>query len=159
MPDDELDRIWTIADKIDPCMLVTRAEDGARVRPVYARVRRDEGRIYILTDIKGVKLDQIAANPHVSLSFADIRANSYVVIDGTAEARRDPAKARDLWRFTDDSFWNGPDDPDLRVITVVPTSAELWDGSNLLVSGAKILAERLVGAEVRLVETARVDDI
>lgn len=154
---DVIDRIWTIADKLDPCMFVTRDGDGQRVRPVYARVRRDEGAIYVLSDSKGCKLDQIEANPHVSLAFSDERANDYVVINGMAEARHDPEKARDVWRFSDETFFKSPDNPDLRVITVRPVSAELWDGSNLLISGAKLLAERLLGAKTQLVENARVD--
>jgi general stress protein 26 len=154
---DVIDRIWNIADKLDPCMFVTRDGDGQRVRPVYARVRRDEGAIYVLSDSKGCKLDQIEANPHVSLAFSDERANDYVVINGMAEARHDPEKARDVWRFSDETFFKSPDNPDLRVITVRPVSAELWDGSNLLISGAKLLAERLLGAKTQLVENARVD--
>ena len=154
---DVTDRIWTMADKLDPCMFVTRAGDGMRVRPVYARVRRDEGAIYILSDTKGCKLDQIEANPNVSLAFSDERANDYVVINGTAEIRHDPDKARDVWRFSDETFFRSPDNPDLRVIAVRPDSAELWDGSNLLISGAKILVERLAGAKTQLVENAKVD--
>ena len=154
---DVIDRIWTLADKMDPCIFITRDGDGQRARPVYARVRRDEGAIYVLTDTKGCKLDQIDENPRVTLAFSDERANDYVVINGTAQARHDPEKARDLWRFSDETFFSAPDNPDLRVITVLPTSAELWDGSNLLISGAKMLAERLVGAKTELVENAKVD--
>lgn len=156
---DVINRIWAIADRLDPCMMVTDDGDRQRVRPVFARVRRDEGRIYILTDVKGSKLDQIAANPHVALAFSDERANDYVVIQGTAEARYDPAKARELWRFSDTTFFKTPDNLDLRVITVTPTAAELWDGSNLLITGAKILAERLAGVSTELVENARVDSL
>lgn len=154
---DVIDRIWTIADKLDPCMFITCDGDTQRARPVYARVRRDEGAIYVLTDSQGCKLDQIGANPHVTLAFSDERANDYVVINGTAQARHDPAKARDVWRFSDKTFFKSPDNPDLRVITVTPASAELWDGSNLLISGAKMLAERLMGAKTELVENAKVD--
>ena len=154
---DVTDRIWAMADKLDPCMFVTRDGDGQRVRPVYARVRRDEGAIYILSDIQGCKLDQIEANPNVSLAFSDERANDYVVINGTAEVRHDPEKARDVWRFSDETFFKSPDNPDLRVIAVTPVAAELWDGSNLLITGAKMLADRLVGTKSELVENAKVD--
>lgn len=153
---DVIDRIWTIADKLDPCMFITCDGDGQRARPVYARVRRDEGVIYVLTDRQGCKLDHIDANANVTLAFSDERANDYVVISGTAQARHDPDKARDLWRFSDETFFKTPDNPDLRVITVTPTAAELWDGSNLLISGAKLLAERLLGAKTQLVENAKV---
>lgn len=154
---DVTQRIWTLADKLDPCMFVTGDGDRQRARPVYARVRREEGAIYVLTDTKGCKLDHINANPHVTLAFSDERANDYVVINGTAEVRHDPDKARDLWRFSDETFFTSPDNPDLRVITIRPAAAELWDGSNLLISGAKLLAERLIGAKTQLVENAKVD--
>ncbi|SNR39720.1 general stress protein [Paracoccus sediminis] len=120
-------------------------------------MRRDEGAIYVLTDRQGCKLDQISANPNVTLAFSDERANDYVVINGTAEVRHDPEKAREVWRFSDATFFKSPDNPDLRVIVVRPTAAELWDGSNLLISGAKMLAERLMGARTELVENAKVD--
>ena len=120
-------------------------------------MRRDEGAIYILSDIQGCKLDQIQANPNVSLAFSDERANDYVVINGTAEVRHDPEKARDVWRFSDETFFKSPDNPDLRVIAVTPVAAELWDGSNLLITGAKMLADRLVGTKSELVENAKVD--
>jgi general stress protein 26 len=154
-----VDRIWSFADRMDPCMLITRDGDEACVRPVYARVRRDEGRIYILTDTSGGKLDQIAARPQVTLAFSDPRANDYVVISGSATVSRDREKIAEVWRASDASFWESADNPDLRLIAVEPRDAELWDGSNLLVSGAKILAERLVGVKAQLVENAKVERI
>lgn len=156
-PDPQIiDRIWTLADRLDPSMLITRDGDHIRARPVFARVRRDEGAIYILSDTKGDKLDQIEAHPRVTLAFSDERANHYAVIEGTAHISHDPEKLRELWRFSDETFWKTPDNPDLRIISVLPEAAELWDGSHLLVTGAKILAERLAGIRVQLVENARV---
>ena len=52
---DVTQRIWTMADRLNPCMFVTCDGDGQRIRPVYARVRRDEGVIYVLTDIQGME--------------------------------------------------------------------------------------------------------
>lgn len=156
---DIIDRIWALADRLDPCMFVTTTNNRSHVRPVFARVRKDEGVIYILTDISGDKLDQIAENPAVALAFSDERGNDYAVIHGTASVEQNAQKARDLWRFSDETFFKSPDNPDLRVITVSPDSAELWDGSHLLITGAKILAERLIGADVELVENAKVDQL
>lgn len=86
-----IDKIWELANKLDPCLLVTRDGDWQRVRPVYARARRDEGRIYILTDTSGEKHEQIERFPQVSLAFADPLANDYVVINGSP---RSPEIAR-----------------------------------------------------------------
>ena len=154
-----IDRIWSFADRMDPCMLVTRDGEGTCVRPVFARVRRDEGRIYVLTDTSGAKLAQIAACAQVTLAFSDPRANDYVVICGEATVSRDRDKIAEVWRLSDETFWKSPDNPDLRLITVEPRDAELWDGSNLLVTGAKVLAERLVGVKTQLVENAKAEQI
>lgn len=162
MPDDDptvTDRIWSFADRMDPCMLVTQDGGQARVRPVFARVRREEGRIYILTDISGDKLGQIEACPQVAIAFSDARANDYVVIRGEAAISRDQAKIDEVWRVSDETFWSTPENPDLRLITVTPRDAELWDGSHMLVAGVKVLAERLAGVKVQLVENARVEQI
>lgn len=161
MPDDTsaIERIWTLADNLDPCMLVTWDGRWPRARPVFARTRRDEGRIYVLTDAASGKLDQIADHPQVSLAFSDIRANDYVVINGEAGISRDVAKIREVWRFSDESFWQSPDNPELRLITVEPRDAELWDGSNALVTGVKMLAERFAGAKVELVDNRKVSQI
>ena len=146
-----IDKIWELADKLDPCLLVTRDGDWQRVRPVYARARRDEGRIYILTDTSGEKHEQIERFPQVSLAFADPLANDYVVINGIATVSRDRKKIEEVWKFSDD--------PKLRLITIEPRDAELWDGSNVLVTGAKMIAERFLGAKVELVENRKVDQI
>jgi general stress protein 26 len=160
-PDDAsaIDKIWELADKLDPCLLVTRDGDWQRVRPVYARARRDEGRIYILTDTSGEKHEQIERFPQVSLAFADPQANDYVVINGIATVSIDREKIEDVWRFSDEAFWKAPDEPNLRLITVEPRDAELWDGSNVVVTGAKMIAERFLGAKVQLVENRKIDQI
>lgn len=159
MTDDAIDRIWTLADRIDPCLLGTWDGEEQQSRPVYARVRRGEGRIYVLTDINGHKHRQIEAHPKVTLSFADIHANEYVVVHGTARVSQDRAKIAEVWTFKDASFWDTPENPDLRLIEVTPEAAELWDGSNIAVTGVKALAERLLGADVELVANRKVDHI
>lgn len=160
-PDDTtaIDKIWELADKLDPCLLVTWDGEWQRVRPVYARTRRDEGRIYILTDTSGEKHEQIERFPQVSLAFADPQANDYVVINGLATVSSNREKIEEVWRFSDEAFWEAPDDPNLRLITVEPRDAELWDGSNVVVTGAKMIAERFLGAKVQLVENRKVDQI
>lgn len=156
---DVIDRIWTLAERMDPCLLVTLDAGFPRARPVFARVRRDEGRIYILTDVSGDKLDQIVDCARIALAFADTRANHYVVISGEATISDDRAGIAEVWRGSDEVFWQTPENPDLRLITVAPADAELWDGDHVLVTGAKVLAERLAGIKVQLVENAKVDQI
>ena len=51
---------------------------------------------------------------------------AYLSITGRAEILRDPARAAEIWKGTDQVWWpGGPDDPTLRVLRVAPETAEL----------------------------------
>ena len=63
-----------------------------------------------------------------------------------------------LWTAANKAWWNGPDDPHIRLITVDPADAELWKGPNRLVAGAKLLAA-VTGAKVGFGETLKVGQI
>lgn len=66
-PEEVIDRVWELADKIDICMLTTWTGKEQRSRPMSARPRRDENAIYFLTDVSGEKNADIEAFPTVSL--------------------------------------------------------------------------------------------
>ena len=154
-----IDTIWNLAKSIDFCMFVTWDGMRQRARPLSARVRRDEGRIYFLSDTHGAKDDQIERFPKVTMAFADVRAHDYVAITGHAIVTDDRSKIAELWTSADKAWWEGPDDPDIRLITVDPEDAELWKGPNRLVAGAKMLAAAVTGAKVDFGENAKVDHL
>ena len=47
-------------------------------------------------------------------------------------------------------------DPDIRLITVRPDQAELWDSPNLLVSTALMLSAAVTGAKPKIGDNAKV---
>jgi general stress protein 26 len=139
MPDDRLDRVWDIIRKVGVCMMTTQYAGGLRARPLEARPDRDAGVIHFVTDLRGAKDDEIAAHPReVGLAFIDHEQKAYLSLSGQAEVRRDPQTARRIWTSTDDAWWDGPDDPNVRVLRFVPATAELWDGP---ASGAVVACE------------------
>jgi general stress protein 26 len=157
--DEAVDAIWKLASSIDFCMFTTWDGERQRARPLSARPRRDEGRIYFLIDESGEKDEQIAKFPKVALAFADIRAHDYVAITGTAAVSNDRAKIRELWSKADEAWWDSADDPSIRLLTVDPDDAELWKGPNRLVAGAKMLAAAVTGAKVDFGENRKVDHL
>jgi general stress protein 26 len=157
--EEAIDDIWKLAKSIDFCMFVTWDGERQRARPLSARPNRDEHRIHFLTDVSGAKDDQVERFPKVTLAFSDIRAHDYVVITGTAKVSNDRAKIAELWTRADEAWWDGPEDPGIRVISVEPEDAELWKGPNRLVAGAKMLAAAVTGAKVDLGENRKVDRI
>jgi general stress protein 26 len=152
-----IDRVWEIIDRVGVCMLTTRFEGGLRARPLEARPERDAGLIWFVTDIRSGKEHEIEAEHDVCLAFVDARDTAYLSVTARAEARRDHAKAKEIWKATDDMWWNGPDDPNVCVLRVRPVTAELWDGpASAAVAAFEFVKARITGEEPDLGENRKV---
>jgi general stress protein 26 len=153
----ELERVWDLVEKVGVCMLTTRFAGGLRARPLEARPDRAAGLIFFVTDVRSRKDDEIDARHEVGLVFIDQAANAYLSITAQAQVLRDPAKAAEIWRKTDDAWWEGPDDPNVRVLRVEPATAELWDGpASKAVAAYEFARARVTGEKPRLGENRKV---
>jgi hypothetical protein len=83
----------------------------------------------------------------VGLVFVDAKANAYLFsITPRADVRRDPAQASEIWKATDDAWWQGPEDPNVCVLRIHPLTAELWDGpSSNAVAAFEFVKAQLTG--------------
>ncbi len=89
--------------------------------------------------------------------FIDAKANAYLSITARAVVRRDHAKAAEIWKSTDNIWWQGPDDPNVCVLRVQPLTAELWDGpASKAVAIFEFVKARLTGAKPNLGENRKV---
>lgn len=154
---DEHDRVWDVIEKARIGMLVTRFAAGMRARPLEARPDREANAIFFVTDVRGAKDDEVEAAPDVCLVFIDHAEKAYLSLTGRAEVLRDTAKAKDIWKSTDDVWWSGPDDPNVRVLRVTPMTAELWDGpASKAVAAYEFAKARLTGEKPNLGENRKV---
>jgi general stress protein 26 len=152
-----IDRVWEIISRVGVCMLTTRFEGGLRARPLEARPERDADLIWFVTDIRSGKEHEIEAEHDVCLAFVDARDKAYLSVTARAEARRDHAKAKEIWKATDDMWWNGPDDPNVCLLRVRPVTAELWDGpASAAVAAFEFVKARITGEEPNLGENRKV---
>ena len=132
-----LSRVWDIVEKVRVGMLTTQFSGGLRARPLEARVDRDAGIIWFVTDVRGAKDEEIGAAHDIGLVFINEDDRAYLSITGRAFVTRDTAKSKEIWRKTDDTWFpDGPDDPNVRVLRIEPVTAELWDGP----SSAEVVA-------------------
>jgi general stress protein 26 len=142
------DRIWKAAKSIRPAMLVTR--NGAQLvsRPMAAIVRADDGVIWFLTDRDSGKLDDIARDPQVSVSFCD--SSNQIAFTGVASVHDDRAIIKDLWSTAAQAWYpKGPSDPLVLALRIDPSQAELWDGPGAIVALVKMAAAVATGSSVR----------
>lgn len=153
-----IDRIWDIIEKVGVCMLTTRFAGGLRARPLEARPDRDAGLIFFVTDVHSAKEDEIAAMPEVGLVVIDADDKAYLSVTGHAAVMRDAEKTKMAWRETDEVWWpGGPSDPNVCLLRIEPSTAELWDGpASAIVTAFEFAKARLTGEEPNLGENRKV---
>jgi general stress protein 26 len=156
MTEHKHDRVWDIVEKVGVCMMVTRFAGGLRARPLEARPDRDGNTIWFVTDVRGAKDDEIAAHDEVCLVFIDHKAKAYLSLAGHAAVTRDRARAAAIWKKTDDAWWDGPDDANVRVLRFIPERAELWDGpASAAVAAFEFAKARATGEKPNLGENRK----
>jgi general stress protein 26 len=152
-----LTRVWDIIERVGVCMLTTRFAGGLRARPLEARPDRSAGLIWFVTDLRSGKEREIEAEHGVGLVFIDTAENAYLSITAGAEICHDRAKAAEIWKTTDNMWWNGPDDPNAGLLRVTPLTAELWDGpASKAVAVFEFVKTELIGGKPNLGENRKV---
>lgn len=155
---DHESRIWDIIEKTGVGMLTTRFAGGLRARPLEARPDGDAGLICFVTDVRGLKDDEIEAHPDVCFTMINAHDNAYLSITGRAAVTRDAAMAAKIWKKTDDVWWpDGPGDKNVRVLRIEPEKAELWDGpASVMVAVYEFAKARVTGEKPHLGEKRKV---
>jgi len=130
--DDSRENAEVIADAVavmrdNPiCMLTTVASDGALTsRPMTVQLVESRGVAWMFARAGSDVAMQVQEDPRVNLAFAG--NGEWVSLAGSASVEVDEVRARDLWNGIESAWFEGPDDPMLRLVHVVPDSAQLWD--------------------------------
>lgn len=143
MADTDADRCWELMEAIHLCMLVNWDGTRIRSRPMCAMVRRDERSVYFFADRQSH--EAIRRSSQVCLSFADTRRQKYVSVSGTASLSADAEKIRELWVLGAKVWWKHPENRDVRLIKVVPETAEYWDSPGRMMSSLKVAFALVTG--------------
>ena len=68
----------------------------------------------------------------------------------------DRQKIEDLWSAAAKAWWDGPDDPAIRVLKVTPKDAQYWDSPGSIASTVKMLAAAVSSARPDMGDNAKV---
>jgi len=123
----KLDDLYKLIDGIETAMFTTRRQDGHLVSRAMQTQQRTAGTdLWFVTNWFGPKLDEIALDPHVNVSYYKDRTREWVSVSGTAIITRDKDLIHGLYK-PDWKAWfgdeggdkdGGPDDPRLTLILV-----------------------------------------
>lgn len=134
------EKVWALMEKIGFCMLASRDAEAIRARPMAAYVEEEDGKVYFLTDRESAKEEEVAAHPEVCLAFADAGAQTYVSVSGHASLSNDRERIRKIWSPAAKAWWESPEDPAIRLLTVTPREAQYWDSPGTVLSYVKMAA-------------------
>jgi general stress protein 26 len=110
-------------------MFTTRAGERLRSRPMTTIETEEAGDSLLFLGNDGSELlHDIAGDPRVNLAYSDNDGGRYVSVSGTATSRDDRATVKELWNPILKAWWDGPEDPAIRVIEVRIDEAEYWAG-------------------------------
>ncbi len=146
-PEDYEDRTWELIDKIKFALFTTWNGEKQDQWPLSAIPNRAAGLIQFLVSQKSGRYDHLGQVPAVTLGFADTAGAKYVVVDGHAELSNDRSKIKALFSPFAKAWWESADDPDIRLLTVTPDRAELWDAPGKLIATAVMLGAAVTGGK------------
>lgn len=124
-----VERLRALLGSRPVAMLTTLEPGGAlRSRPMAVQEINDQGEAFLITQRSSPKVEEVAREHHVNLSFFRAVRGRYISVSGRATAMRDDAKLRQLWHPTLQAWFpDGLDDPDLCLLRVRIDKAETWN--------------------------------
>jgi general stress protein 26 len=94
----ELEKLYSHIDEIEIAMMTTRRADGHLQSRAMATQRRAEGAdLWFVTLEDTQKLRDLAADPHVNLSYYKDRTREWISVSGIVTVTRDRAKIHELY--------------------------------------------------------------
>jgi len=154
----DLDKLVELLEDVRFAMFTTRVEDRLRARPMTTMAADSSGSLWFFISADADTLAEIAADPSVGLAYADNGKGTYVSVAGDAAVRQDQAKVRELWNPAFKAWFDGPDDPNLRLVEVRIAAAEYWDSPDSRVARLiGIVAAAVTGDEYDAGEQGEVE--
>lgn len=123
---DELQTIHDIMKGARFASVATRTRGGALVsRPLAVLDHDFEGTVWFFTQHPSPKTDDLAADSHVNVAYAD--GASHVSLTGTGSVVRDPELIDRFWNpWAEAWFDGGRDDPSVALLQVDADTVEYW---------------------------------
>jgi general stress protein 26 len=131
-----LEKFYSLVEDLDTAMMTTRRRDGhLRARAMANQKRAPGADLWFVTAEGSAKLEDLAADPLVNLSYYRDRNREWVSVSGLASISRDRATVRALYA-PDWKAWFGsegdprhgtPDDPRIVLIGVTIHAAEFLE--------------------------------
>ena len=128
---DEAQKLWELIEPIKVGMLTSMDGYIHRARPMHNVQDEFNGVLYYFTRREGDKVEEIATNPEVCISYEDHDKEHYVSLSGTAALCTDAALIDKFWNpFVGAWFPDGKDSNQVALLQIRIHQAEYWDSTS-----------------------------
>lgn len=144
-----LEKLKVIVDQIDIGTICSFPVDSAYLHgvPMSRQEVDEEGNIWYICSAESETFKNISRDPRVSLFYADPKHYTFLSINGMANLSRDQERIDRYWnKMMEGWFAKGKEDPNIRLLQVMPKDAHYWDSnSNMIVNLFKMLKATVTG--------------
>ncbi|NEX47786.1 pyridoxamine 5'-phosphate oxidase family protein [Pseudotabrizicola algicola] len=139
-----IDRFWKEMESVHSAML---SVGDARHVPMSPYARKEDRAIWFITAQGTALVEAITSGQSDASLIVTGESNIHARIEGSASLVQDRAKLEELWNPVASSWFDGIDDPDIRLIRLVPTEAEVWLTSGGMGFAFELVKSKLTGKQ------------
>lgn len=127
--EEALKKFKKLVEEVRTCMFITNTqEEHEHTRPMSTVDVEDNGTIWFYTDIRSIKVEEVATDKKVHLTFAHPGKESYLDVHGTSSVVTDRNLIKQKWSPVVKAYFpNGADDPNVALLKVQPDEVYYWE--------------------------------
>jgi general stress protein 26 len=108
-------------------MVTTGGRLGHRSRPLTVASAVGDRLCFLVSEATDWVRD-LQPGTDTECTVSDESDNHYVAVSGQSKVVHDPALIEELWSPGAEAFFDGTDDPDIRVLETTVTQGQWWEG-------------------------------
>jgi general stress protein 26 len=117
--------------------------EGGRAQPLTAQIEDDDGGpIWFFTSSESDLVDALKTQSQATLHFASKGHDLFASVEGDLAVDTDRATIERLWNPFVAAWFEGKDDPKIRLLRFDPGHGQIWLNENSLFAGVKMLLGR-----------------
>lgn len=138
------ERFWDGMEDVRAAML---AVGEARHVPMSPYSDQKSGALWFITANGTDIVEALSAGAAPASLIVTGNGEFHARIEGQAELSQDRAKLESLWGPVADAWFDGIDDPDVRLVRLRPTRAECWTSAGAIGFVIQIAKAKLTGEQ------------
>jgi len=146
--EEALKKFKKLVEEVRVCMFITNNQtEEEHTRPMSVVDVEDNGTLWFYTDIRSIKVEEVATQRKVHLTFAHPGKENYLDVCGTGNVVNDKELIKQKWSPVVKAYFpNGADDPNIALLRVQPYSVYYWEAeSGKMVQFLKMAVSAVTG--------------